>query len=110
MAAQSEQVAHAELVAGANTAQHSHAGGGGADVKSERETAIAEGSTRAVTFGTAFAATPRVVVSFDDGSTELSVCQVESVTTTGFTIRVLKIGGGGNSNRDVAWIATDAGN
>ena len=109
MTVQAEQVAHRELVSGTDTTQHSHAGGGGADVKSGRETAITEEGTRAVTFGTAFTATPRVVVSFDDGSTQLSICQVESVTTTGFTIRVLKIGGGGNTNRDVAWVATDAG-
>ncbi len=34
----------------------------------------------------------------------------EDISTTGFTIRAIKIGGGGNTNRDVNWIATDAGN
>jgi len=34
----------------------------------------------------------------------------EDISTTGFTIRVIKIGGGGNTNRDVNWIAADAGN
>ena len=86
------------------------AGGGGSNVKSGRETAITEGSTKTVTFTTAFSATPHVCVSFDDGSTQQSICQVESVSTIGFTIRVIKIGGGGNVNRDVNWIATDAGN
>ena len=84
-------------------------GGGGADVKSGRESAITENSTRAVTFSSAFGNTPQVVVSFDDGSTQQSLCQVEGVSATGFTIRVIKIGGGGSVDRDVAWIATDAG-
>jgi len=38
-----------------------------------------------------------------------SITQGEDISTTGFTIRVIKIGGGGNTNRDVNWIATDAG-
>ena len=109
MALTSEQVASAPLVGGESTGLHSHPGGG-ADVKSGRETAITEGSTRAVTFGTAFGATPNVIVSFDDGSTQLSVAQAESISATGFTIRVFKVGGGGNASRDVAWIASDAGN
>lgn len=84
---------------------------GGAEVKSGTEAAIAEdGAVRSVAFTTAFAAAPQVTVSFDDGSFELSVCQVENITTTGFDIRVLKIGAGAAVNRDVGWIATDAGN
>jgi hypothetical protein len=62
-----------------------------------------------VTFVSAFGNTPQVVVSFDDGSTQQSLCQVEGVSAMGFTIRVIKIGGGGSVDRDVVWIATDAG-
>jgi hypothetical protein len=85
-------------------------GGGGANVKSGFESAVTEGSTRAVTFTTDFAATPDVVVNFADSSTEISVIAAHTVSTTGFTIQVTKSGGGGSANRDVYWMATDAGN
>ena len=110
MALASEQVGHSELVGGGQTSLHSHAGGGGgADVKAGNETAIAENTTRAVSFTTAFSATPNVVVNFSDTSSEISVCAAHTVSTTGFTILVTKSGGGGSANRDVSWIATDAG-
>lgn len=85
-------------------------GGGGADVKNGFESAIAENSTRAVTFNTAFAGTPNVVVGFADDTSQISVVHAHMVSTTGFTIQVVKSGGGGSVNRDVYWIATDAGN
>lgn len=111
MTLQSEAVAHNELVAGADTTKHTHPGGGGGpDVKSGFESAITENSTRAVTFPTAFTGTPDVVCGFADSSSEISVCAAHTVSTTGFTIAVTKSGGGGSQNRDVAWIATDAGN
>ena len=109
MAIAAEQVAHADLVGSAQTTLHSHAGGGGADVKSGFESAITEGSTRAVTFTTAFSAAPDVVVGFADTSTEISVCAAHTESTTGFTIQVEKVGGGAAKNRDVFWIATSAG-
>lgn len=85
-------------------------GGASIDVKSGEELAIAENSEVTVTFGTAFSITPKVVCEFSDNSAELSTLSVHTVSTTGFTIKVNKIGGGGNTNRDVAWIATDEGN
>ena len=110
MALQSEPVAHNGLVAGSDTTLHSHTGGGGgADIKAGNETTITEGGSRSVTFTTAFSATPNVVVGFSDNSTQISVCSAHTVSTSGFTIMVVKSGGGGNSNRDVSWIATDAG-
>ena len=85
-------------------------GGSGADVKSGRVTAISEGSIVTVTFGTAFSSVPNIVVSLDDGIIgELSICITSGVLVNSFRIHVLKIGGGGNVSRDVAWIATDAG-
>ncbi len=111
MAIQGEPVAHNDLVAGGQTSLHSHAGGGGgANVKSGFESAVAEGGTRSVTFNTVFAATPDVVVSFADSSAEISVLAAHTVSVSGFTITVTKSGGGGSANRDVAWVATDAGN
>ena len=85
-------------------------GGGGANVKSGSESAISEGGSRAVSFNTAFSSTPNVVVSCDDVSSQLSFVHAHTISTAGFTIDVLKSGGGGATNRDVAWIATDAGN
>ena len=61
-------------------------------------------------FATAFASVPNVVAGFADNSTEISVCRASSVTNTGFTIGVQKSGGGSARDRDVAWIATNAGN
>ena len=111
MTIQGEPVAHNDLVAGSQTSLHSHSGGGGgADVKGGFESAIAENSTRVVSFTTAFSSAPNVVVSCADASTEISVAAAHTVSTTGFTIAVTKVGGGGSNNRDVAWIATDAGN
>ena len=113
MALQGEPVAHNDLVAGGQTALHSHAGGGnggGPDVKSGLESAISENATRVVAFATPFSSTPNVVVNFADASAEISVVAAHTVSTTGFTIAVTKSGGGGSANRDVAWIATDAGN
>lgn len=110
MAIVTEQIAHADLVGGAEITLHSHAGGGGANVKSGVETGITENTTRTVTFTAAFSLTPDVVVGFADSSSEISVCAAHTVSTTGFTIAVNKVGGGGSSNRDVYWIATDAGN
>ena len=79
-------------------------------VKSGLESAITEGTTRAVTFVTAFSSAPNVVVSFGDNSAEESTCAAYSASTTGFTIGVEKVGGGQSRDRTVAWIATDAGN
>ena len=111
MAIQGEPVAHNDLVAGGQTTLHSHAGGGGGPtLKSGMETAIQEGTTRAVVFATAFASVPDVVVGFADDSGEISVCKAFSPTTTGFTIGIEKSGGGAAKNRDVAWMATDTGN
>ncbi len=111
MTIQGEPVAHNDLVSGAQTSLHSHAGGGGgADVKSGFEATIAEGGSRVVTFNTAFSSAPNVVVSCSDTSTQLTFVQAHTISTTGFTINAVKSGGGGNANRDVAWIATDAGN
>lgn len=111
MTIQGEPVASNELVAGGQTSLHSHAGGGGgADVKSGFESAVSEGGSRTVTFNTAFSASPNVVVSISDTSSQLTFVQAHTVSTTGFTIDAIKSGGGGNVTRDVAWIATDAGN
>lgn len=85
-------------------------GGGGADVKSGFESAVPEGGTRAVTFNTAFSSAPNVVVNFADNSSQISVISAHSVSASGFTIMVVKSGGGSSADRDVAWIATDAGN
>ena len=111
MTVQGESVAHADLVNGTQTTLHSHVGGGGgADVKGGFESAIPENATRVVAFATPFSSTPDVVVNFADTSVEVSVIAAHTVSTTGFTIAVTKSGGGGSASRDVAWIATDAGN
>ena len=103
MGLQSEQVAHANLVDGSQTALHSHAGGGGgADVKSG--TIAASSGSNNVTFNTAFSSTPQVVLTVQD-TIQLRDClyEVTSVSTTGFDFEA-------DANATYAWIATNAGN
>jgi hypothetical protein len=85
------------------------ASSGGANVKSGFESAITENSERSVTFTTAFSSTPDVVVGLADSSDEISVLSAHTVSANGFTIKVNKSGGGASADRDVYWIATDAG-
>ena len=85
-------------------------GGGAANAKSGKETAITEGTTRVVTFATAFVgAVPDVVASLGDNASALSQVSVDGESLTGFTISVLQEGGGGTVDRDVFWFATQAG-
>ena len=84
-------------------------GGGGADVKGGVETAITENTTRAVAFGTAFVGTPNVVGTIADSSARDCLVAIRSITTAGFDIFVHKVAGGAAADRDVQWIATDAG-
>lgn len=85
-------------------------GGGGADVKSGLETAITENTTRSVVFGAAFSGTPNVVGTIADSSARDTLIAIRSITVNGFDIFVHKVAGGGAADRDVQWIATDAGN
>ena len=103
MALTSEQVGHSALVGGGQTALHSHAGGGGVNVKSGK--VAASGTGNSVTFNTAFGNTPQVVLTPEDTSINLRDCLwvVRSVSTTGFTFDV-------DADAVYAWIATDAGN
>ena len=98
------------LGAGAQQAaagDHSH-GGGGADVKGGRVNGISDDGTSVVTFNTAFTSTPNVTAT-QASTTKDHTIIVESISTTGFTIRVLKEHGGGGDTVDVEWVATDAG-
>ena len=103
MATQSEQVAHADLVNGSQTTLHSHAGGGGADVKSGTIAASGSG-TNSVTFNTNFSSVPQVVLTVQD-DIQLRDClfKVTDVTTSGFSFEC-------DSSATYAWIATNAGN
>lgn len=102
MAATEEEVAHAELVGEGQTALHSHAGGGGADVKSG--TLVAALGNNSVTFNTAFASTPQVVLTPHSSELALRDClfKITSTSTTGFNFEVDAAAG-------YSWIATDAG-
>lgn len=79
------------------------ASGGGANVKSG--TKVATTGSNSVTFNTAFASTPRVVLTVQDASLALRDClyAIRSVSTTGFSFDV-------DAAATYAWIATDAGN
>jgi hypothetical protein len=65
-------------------------------------------TTTVVTFPTAFATTPRVVVTLQENPSNPIYSQVESVSTTQFTVRIGKIVGGtfgATTQYDHAWIA-----
>lgn len=98
------------LTGGGQTALHSHAGGGGGpDVKSGI-VAVQEGGSANVTFGTPFTATPVVVCTVNDAGGEDNGLTITARSTTGFTVHMIKLGGGAGSTYNVGWIATDAGN
>jgi len=101
MARESVAYANPELVNGSETALHSHAGGGGANIKSG--TKVASTGSNSVTFNTAFASTPRITLTVQD-SINLRDClyQVTEVSTTGFSFEV-------DGAATYAWTATDAG-
>ena len=101
MALNSEQVGHSALVGGGQTALHSHAGGGGADVKSG--TYAASTGSNSVTFNTPFASTPQVVLTVQD-SIALRDClyAITDVAPSGFSFDV-------DVAATYAWIATTAG-
>jgi len=103
MTVQSEQVAHPDLVGGGQTNLHSHAGGGGADVKSG--TTTTSGGSGSVTFNSPFTSTPQVVVTPQDGVLNLRDCLfvIRSVDVNGFSFEV-------DADATYDWIATDAGN
>lgn len=105
MVVEKKKVAHEELVGSGQTALHSHAGGGGANIKSGIVYLAAAGES-AVTFNTPFASVPRVVAIQQFATTDTSTTlSIHSVTVNGFTLK-----GAGNVAGDVAWVATDAGN
>lgn len=85
-------------------------GGGGADVKSGVEISVFEGSTRNVTFTTSFGGVPAVTLTVVDTLDRECWLSAINRTTSGFTIYVKKTQGGAAKARDIAWIATDAGN
>ncbi len=80
-----------------------------ADVKSGMEAAIADDSTRVVVFASAFVSIPNVVVS-QNSTEQQHILQVESVSTAGFTINIVKNHPSSDDTVDVSWIATDVGN
>lgn len=111
MTLQGETVAAAPLVGGGSTTLHSHAGGGGADIKSGSTTAAWDGGTpQAVTFNTAFSSTPNVVVGFGENEDAVDVPYVVDISPSGFKVGIIKGHGGSTHTWVVQWVATNAGN
>lgn len=79
------------------------------DVKSGKELNVADDSTQAVTFTTAFTNTPHVVVCGAEQVNADDFFRAFNESTTGFTIHIRKGHGGAGHTWDVFWIATDAG-
>lgn len=108
MAIQGEPVAAAPLVGGGETTLHSHPGGG-AVIKSGLVVGLVDGGSQAVSFGAAFATSPRVVACLASNIAKADIIRVYDISATGFTVAILKDHTGGGDTWDVAWIATDAG-
>ncbi len=70
---------------------------------------IDDGDTLPVTFTTAFSSTPKVVATFGDNQGGVDIIEIDSISTTGFTLYIEKGHGGQNHTHVVNWIATDAG-
>ena len=81
---------------------------GGSDVKSGTISSVDDNATASVTFGTVFTGTPKVACCQSSGTKEHTFI-TSSVSTTGFTVKVVKTHSGGGDSIDVDWIATDAG-
>lgn len=105
MAVQSEVVAHADLVGGAETPLHSHAGGGGGPtVKSG--TATSDGSGQgSVSFSTAFSDTNYAVSMIALGTADSVFCTCENKTASGFDFYTFNDRGQSVSSVTVEWIA-----
>ena len=75
--------------------------------KSGKETGVAHDTVTTISFTTAFATTPNVVVTIDRTAvTDIKFLQVTNVLTTGFDVRFkFKTA----ATTDIQWIATDAG-
>ena len=110
MPIQGEPVAHNELIAGGQTALHSHAGGGGGpDIKAGTLSGTTD-TWLSVVFGTAFATVPKVIVSAEkDAIARWDHNPItRNVTVDGFDMRYDDRGTAGSVV--LHWIATDAGN
>ena len=100
MAREPEIYGNPELLGGGDTSLHSHAGGGGANVKS----GTVSGASGSVTFNTAFSSVPQVVItSLGNTATRDAIFRVDSVDVNGFSWTA-------DVSQDGGWIATDAGN
>lgn len=108
----SEQSGAAPLVGGGDTTLHSHPGGGGGPVVKSGQ---ATGGS--VTFGTAFAGVPNVVLTGlenDEGS-QVLVVWVLTKSATGFTYHIRQHTSFSTytdvtATMLVEWVATNAGN
>ena len=76
-------------------------------IKSGKETGVAHDTVTTISFTTAFATTPNVVVTIDRTAvTDIKFLQVTNILTTAFDVRFkFKTA----ATTDIQWIATDAG-
>ncbi len=79
------------------------------EMKSGVVSALADGASTTVTFGTAFSSTPNVVATLGTNQAANDMVQVYSISTTAFTVEINQGHGGGGHTWDVQWIATSAG-
>lgn len=110
MAGQSEQVAHAGLVSGGQTALHSHAGGGGgAEIKAGTVTTDGSGNAT-VTFATAFPDANYAIGLAGEGSSDDVIMTWGGKTASGFSVHAGDDTGKNESGVQVLWIATPFAN
>jgi len=108
MAIAGEAVAHADLVNGATTTLHAHAGGGGGPtIQHGVKTAVQSETLTTITFGTAFAVAPTVIVTLSRASASIQLFEylfTEAITTTSFKVEFLEDGG---ESMNIHWMAIE---
>jgi len=105
MVKQSEAVAHPELVGGAQTSLHSHAGGGGGLVNKSGIVTSDANAEAIVTFNTNYGDLNYFIQLTAGESEDAVICNMKSGTkaVSGFTIITLDDGGKTEKDVDVYW-------
>lgn len=106
MVKKGESVAHAELVGGAQTTQHSHPGGGGGGLVDKAGVVTTDSNAEAVvTFNTAYANTNYFILltAVYPGDGCYGMVKPGTKTVSGFTIMSFDDGGREEANVEVYW-------
>ena len=109
MVKQSESVAHAELVAEADTTKHSHPGGGGGGLVNKTGTITTSSGAGSVTFNTPYPDTNYAIMLTAEKGSDSVIANWVTKTVNGFTITT-ETDRGGVANCIVFWMTAPYSN